>query len=159
MSTSTMTLYPWMTRKPPFSVDAPGYRRIEGETMLRRTPLAGDKLVTTFADGTVKTVFDLLMRSAEKFGDDKAIGTRTLIKTHKETKKIKKIVDGKEEEVDKEWTYYELSGYNYISFKEYETLWRQLGAGFRKLGLSKDDGVHIFAATRCVVSGSSFSQG
>jgi long-chain acyl-CoA synthetase len=145
-----MTLYPRMTRKPPFSVDAPGYTPVEGETLPRRNPLAGDKLVTTLANGTVKTVFDLLKRSTEKFGDAKAIGTRTLIRTHKETKRVKKIVDGKEEEVDKEWTYYELTGYKYMSFKEYEVLWQQLGAGFRKLGLAKDDRVHIFAATRSV---------
>lgn len=83
-----------MTRKPPFSIDAPGYKPVEGETLPRRNPLAGDKLVTTLANGTVRTVFDVLKRSAEKFGDAKAIGTRKLIKTHKETKKVKKIVDG-----------------------------------------------------------------
>jgi long-chain acyl-CoA synthetase len=148
MSTKTMTIYPRMIRKPPFSIDAPGYKHVEGETLPRRNPLAGDKLVTTLDKGTVKTVFDVLKRSSEKFGDAKAIGSRTLIKTHKETKKVKKMVDGKEEEVDKEWTYYELSGYKYMSFNEYETLWRQLGAGFRNLGLVKDDRVHIFAATR-----------
>jgi long-chain acyl-CoA synthetase len=137
-----------MTRKPPFSIDAPGYKPVDGETLPRRNPLAGDKLVTTLANGTVKTVFDVLTRSAEKFGDAKAIGARSLIKTHKETKKIKKMIDGKEQEVDKEWTYYELTGYKYMSFKEYETLGRQVGAGFRKLGLVKDDRVHIFAATR-----------
>lgn len=57
--------------------------------------------------------------------------------------------------MDKEWTYYELTGYKYISFKEYETLWRHIGAGFRKLGLAKDDRVHIFAATKYVSSKSS----
>jgi long-chain acyl-CoA synthetase len=150
MSTSTMTIYPRMTRRPPFSINAPGYKAVEGETLPRRNPLAGDKLVTTLANGTCKTVFDVLKRSAEKFGDARAIGTRTLIKTHKETKKVRKVIDGKEQEVDKEWTYYELTSYNYISFKEYETLWHQLGAGFRSLGLVRDDRVHIFAATRHV---------
>ncbi len=149
-----MTLYPRMARKPPFSINAPGYSYVAGETLPRRNPQAGDQLVTTLANGTVKTVFDVLTRSAEKFGDARAIGTRTLIKTHKETKKVKKMVDGKEQDVDKEWTYYELSGYKYISFKEYEVLWRQLGAGFRKLGLVKEDRVHIFAATRYVLSDS-----
>lgn len=143
-----------MTRKPPFSIDTPGYEPVEGETLPRRNPLAGDQLVTTLANGTVKTVFDVLKRSAEQFGDAKAIGTRTLIKTHKETKKVKKVVDGQEQEVDKEWTYYELTGYKYISFQEYEVLWRQVGAGFRKLGLVRDDRVHIFAATRSVNSDS-----
>jgi len=34
-----------------------------------------------------------------------------------------------------------------MSFTEYEKLTLSIGAGFRKLGLEKDDRVHIFAAT------------
>ena len=96
----------------------------------------------------VETVFDILKRSADKFGNAKALGTRRLIKTHKETKKIKKIIDGQTKEVDKEWTYFELSEYSYVSFVEYERLALQVGAGMRKLGLGKGDRLHLFAATR-----------
>lgn len=32
----------------------------------------------------------------------KAMGSRKLVKTHQETKKVKKIVDGEEHEVDKQ---------------------------------------------------------
>jgi long-chain acyl-CoA synthetase len=52
------------------------------------------------------------------------------------------------QEVDKQWTYFELSGYSYLTFKEYETLVLQMGAGLRKLGLVKDDRIHLFASTR-----------
>lgn len=85
--------------------------------------------------------------SSEKYGNAKALGTRKLIKTHQETKKVKKIVDGQETEIDKKWTYFELSGYEYLSFHDYEKLILQIGAGYRKLGLEKGDRVHIFAAT------------
>ena len=137
-----------MSRKPPFSVDSPGYEQVEGETLPRRNPMVKDKLLSTLANDTVKTVFEILTRSSQKFGNARALGSRTLIQVHKETKKVKKMIDGKEEAVDKEWTYYELSEYKYMSFIEYEVLWKEVGAGFRKLGLVKDDRVHIFAATR-----------
>ncbi|RAL66295.1 hypothetical protein DID88_005965 [Monilinia fructigena] len=91
--------------------------------------------------------FDIIKRSSEKYGNAKAIGSRTLIKTHQEVKKVKKMVDGEQQEVDKKWTYFELSEYKYMSFSEYENLILQIGAGYRKLGLKKEDRVHIFAAT------------
>src|SRR2546430_16669880 len=82
-------LYPKMTRKPPFSVEAPGYEKVKGETIPRRNPAAKDKLITRPSE-EIGTVFDNLKRSAEKFGNAKAIGTRKLIKTHIENKKVKK---------------------------------------------------------------------
>jgi len=60
---------------------------------------------------------------------------------------VKKMVDGKEEEVDKKWTYFELSPYKFISFVEYEQLALKVGAGYRALGLKAEDRVHLFAAT------------
>ena len=60
---------------------------------------------------------------------------------------MKKIVDGEEREVEKKWTYFELGPYEYLSFSEYEKLTLQIGAGYRKLGLNKEDRIHIFAAT------------
>ena len=140
-------LYPKMTKKPPFSVEASGYDKVKGETIPRRHPQSKDKLVSKPSD-EVATVFDNLKRAAEKFGNAKAIGTRKLIKTHTENKKVKKMVDGQETEVEKKWTYFELSGYSYMSFVEYERLALQCGAGLRKLGLAKNDKVHLFGATR-----------
>ena len=119
----------------------------EGETIPRRHVLAKDKLWTRPSDD-VATVFDNLKRAAEKFGNAKAIGTRKLLKTHTENKKVKKMVDGREIEVDKKWTYFELSEYSYMSFIEYEKLALSLGYGFRHLGLVKDDKIHLYGATR-----------
>ena len=63
-------------------------------------------------------------------------------------KKVKKQVDGKEQEVDKKWTYFELSEYHYLSFIEHEKSATRIGAGLRKLGMTAGDRLHIFAATR-----------
>lgn len=147
MSKKNATFYPRSIKNPPYTVEASGYEPVQGETIPRRHPAAKDKLTTTPSDD-VRTIFDILKRSADKFGNAKAVGTRRLIKTHYENKKVKKTVDGVTKEVDKKWTYYELSEYKYISFVEYERIALDIGAGLRKLGLVEGDRLHIFAATR-----------
>ena len=146
-SQKNAVVYPKLMKKPPFTIEAPGVEPKEGETIPRRNPLAKNGLITTPEEG-VTTMYDIVKRGAEKFGNAKALGSRKVVQTHVETKKIKKIVDGKEQEVDKKWTYFELSEYHYMSFIEYEKLVHQVGAGLRKLGMQREDRVHIFAATR-----------
>ncbi len=146
MSLKNITVQPKIYHSPPFSLEAPGYEHVDGETIPRRHPLTVNKLQERPSED-VATVFDIIKRSSEKYGNAKALGSRKLVKTHNETKKVKKMVDGEQVEVDKNWTYFELSGYEYYSFHDYEKLILQLGAGYRKLGLTKDDRVHIFAAT------------
>lgn len=136
-----------MTRKPPFTVEVPGSIAIDGETKPRRNARTYEKLVTQPAPG-IGTLYDIVKYSAEKFGNERAIGSRTLLKMHNEIKKVKKVIDGQVQEVDKNWSYFEMSGYSYITFKEYETLVLQIGAGLRKLGLVEKDRVHMFAETR-----------
>jgi long-chain acyl-CoA synthetase len=147
MSRKDAVFYPRVSKKPPFSVEAPGYQPVKGETIPRRNPVAKDKLLSRPAED-VTTTYDILRRGADKFGNAKAVGSRRLLKTHVENKKFKKVVDGVEQEVDKKWTYFELSEYTYMSFIEYEQLALQLGAGLRKLGLETDSRIHQFGATR-----------
>ena len=150
MSKKTQALYPRVSAKGPFTVEAAGYDPKEGETIPRRHPISKEKLRTTPSDD-VKTIFDILKRSADKYGNAKAVGSRRNIKTHVENKKVKKVVDGQTQEVDKNWTYFELSEYNYISFVEYERMALDVGAGLRKLGLVKGDRLHLYAGTRLVL--------
>lgn len=147
MSKKNAALYPRALAKGPFTVEASGYEPKEGETIPRTHPVSKDKLRTTPSDD-VKTIFDILKRSADKYGNAKALGSRRNIRTHVETKKVKKVVDGETQEVDKKWTYFELSEYSYLSFIEYERLALDLGAGLRKLGLVKGERLHLYAATR-----------
>ena len=140
-------MQPRMVQSGPFTVEASGYKPVEGETIPRRHPASKDKLVTSPSED-VTTIFDILKRSADKFGNAKALGSRKLLKTHHETKKIKKTIEGKTEEINKDWSFFELSGYSYISFSEYEKLTLQMGAGLRKLGMIKDDRLQLFASTR-----------
>ncbi|KAI4245454.1 MAG: hypothetical protein L6R40_002515 [Gallowayella cf. fulva] len=130
----------------PYTVEAPGALKVDGESIPRRTVAVNDGLKTVPGDG-VETVYDILRHSASKYGDAKALGSRKLVRTHDEVKKVKKNVQGKESTVDKKWTYYEMSDYHYLTFREYERIALQCGAGLRKLGMNKDDRLHIFAAT------------
>lgn len=152
MSKKNQALYPRISAKGPFTVEAAGYDPVEGETIPRRHPLSKDTLRTTPSDD-VKTIFDILKISANKYGNAKALGSRRNLKTHVENKKITKVVDGTPQEVDKKWTYFELSEYSYITFTEYERLALDVGAGLRKLGLVKGDRLHLFAGTRYVLGG------
>ena len=149
MAQCHQTLYPHKARTGPITVEASGYSPVEGETIPRRNPVAKDKLVSSPSEG-IRTVFDILKRSADKFGNAKAVGTRKVLKTHQEIKKVKKTIDGETKEVDKKWTYFELSGYSYLSFVEFEKKVLSLGSGLRHLGLTKGDRVHLFATTRQV---------
>lgn len=137
---------PYMYRKGPFTVEAAGYEKKEGETIPRRNRFAKDELILK-PSAEVSTIYENFRRAAAKFGNAKAIGSRKLVKTHVENKKVKKIVDGKEQEVDKKWTYYEMSGYEYLSFTEYEQLALAAASGLRHLGLKKDDKMHLYGAT------------
>ncbi|ETS00933.1 hypothetical protein MKX07_006479 [Trichoderma sp. CBMAI-0711] len=134
-------------RKPPFTIEAPGYEKVPGETIPRRHPAAKDGLLTKPADD-VHTVFDIVRRSAREYPNHLAVGHRKLIELHKETKKVPKNVDGQVIEVDKEWQYFELTKFDFMTFKEYETLVLQLGSGLRKLGLNGGASrLHFFATT------------
>ncbi|QSS48670.1 acyl-CoA synthetase [Histoplasma capsulatum var. duboisii H88] len=132
--------------KSPFTVDVPGYEAVQGETIPRRNINYKDQLLERPED-SINTVYDIVKRGAAKFGNAKCMGSRELLQVHKENKKVKKLVGGEEQEVDREWSYFELSGYNFISFHEYEKLTLQLGAGLRKLGLAKEDRLHLYAST------------
>ncbi|KAK2013064.1 AMP-binding enzyme [Colletotrichum eremochloae] len=143
---SKLDILPKMQVKGPFSVPSPGVEAKDGETVPRRLPQAIPDLIT-IPGGNITTTYELVKQSAEKYGNARCLGSRKLVNTHRETKKVKKMVDGEEREVDKQWTYFELSPYEYITFHEYERLTLQLGAGLRKLGMAKADRVHLYAAT------------
>jgi long-chain acyl-CoA synthetase len=136
-----------MRGRPPFTVEVPNAPKIKGETIPRRNIKYRDRLLARPAEN-IDTVWDLVTRSVETFAGQRCMGWRNLIKIHTETTHVKKIIDGVETEVPKEWTYLELSGYRYITFREYGDMVLRVGSGLRRLGLGRQDRVHIYAATR-----------
>lgn len=134
-------------QKPPFSLEVPGCEPVPGETIPRRHPKAIDGLLERPAP-EVGTVYELIKRTAEHHGSSPGIGSRKLIKTHKEITHVPKTVAGKVVQTEKEWTFFELSPFSYLTYQDHFTLILQLGAGLRKRGLNPGDKLHIFAATR-----------
>ena len=147
MTRKLQTLQPCITHKPPFSIQAPGVEKKEGEGIPRRHPKNKDA-VLGYMEEDCRTTYDIVMRGARKFGDLQCMGSRNLIKMHEEKTTIKKVVDGQEVEIPKMWNFFEMSGYSYISFNQYSDLIHDVGSGLRALGLSKGDRIQIFAATR-----------
>ena len=144
------TVQPKAIRQPPYSVEVKGHPRIDGETVPRRNIRTADQLKTRPHDD-IATVLDILKYASAKYGNAKAMGSRKIIKNHHESKKMKRMVDGKEEEYDKQWTFSELGPYRYTTFTEHYQRAMHLGSGLRKLGLKPGDKVSIFASTRCVL--------
>ena len=138
--------HPKVYKSAPYSVERPGVKASKGETAPRVNLRSKDGLITQPEEG-VDTVYDIVKRGASKFGNAKCVGYRKIVKLHEENKKVKKVIDGKEQEVDKKWTYSELSSYHYYSFIEYESMVHKVGSGLRKLGMKAEDRLHIFAAT------------
>lgn len=140
-------LLPKMEKKGPFSMEVPGVEKVEGETIPRRNSRCKDGLITEL-DPSIKTIYDIVRYATHKFQHAPCIGTRTLIDTVKEKKVVKKMVDGKESDVPKEWSYFQLSPYKFMSFVEFQLLVRALGNGLREIGLAKGDKIHLYGATR-----------
>ncbi|KAJ6790305.1 hypothetical protein PWT90_08956 [Aphanocladium album] len=132
--------------RPPFTVQAAGYEKVPGETIPRRHPRAKNALLNQPAKD-VFTVWDIVQRSARLYPNNNAVGTRKLVELHKETKKVKKNVDGQVKEVDKEWQFFELSPFTFLNYKQYEQLVLEVAAGLRHHGISSEDKLHLFATT------------
>ncbi|KAF2794232.1 acetyl-CoA synthetase-like protein [Melanomma pulvis-pyrius CBS 109.77] len=136
-------LQPQIVTRSPYTVEAPDAPKVDGETIPRRHPSAKHKLVEQPEPG-VATVYDVLRRSARKFGKASALGSRKALHTHTETKQVQ---DGQGGIIEKKWTYYELSDYTYISFLDLEQRALRTGAAMRKLGVQQNDRIEIYAAT------------
>jgi long-chain acyl-CoA synthetase len=138
---------PGIHKKPPFNVQVPGVEKKEGEGIPRRHPSAVNGLLSRL-EPEIATTYDIVKRGAAKFGDAQALGSRELIQLHEEETMVKKVVDGVEQEVPKKWTYYEMSGYTYMSFNQYLARVNTAGSALKALGMQKNEKLQIFAATR-----------
>lgn len=144
------TVFPTLYKKPPFTVDAVGAQKVDGETVPRRNVTAAHGLHSTLANGAITTVYENLRFSVKKFRNRHVLGSRDILNVHEENKKVPKVVDGKETLVDKKWTYFELSPYKFTTYAEFDVIVHQIGAGLRALGLDRTSKVHLYGSTRYV---------
>ncbi|SCU84694.1 LADA_0D03246g1_1 [Lachancea dasiensis] len=121
----------------------------EHETAPRRNAKVKDAAATRPLGSNATTVYDYFLECVKKGGKRNAIGWRETVEVHEETKKVTKKVDGKNEQVDKTWSYFELGPYQYNSYDEMEQVMHTYGKGLVAMGLrpGNTERLHIFAAT------------
>ncbi|KAF2676481.1 acetyl-CoA synthetase-like protein [Lentithecium fluviatile CBS 122367] len=129
---------PCMRKTGPFSIQVPDTDHVPGETHPRRHPTAVDSLATQ-PHASIHTAYDIVRYAARTHGDAKCMGARTPLATHRE----RKLVNG----AHKEWQYFELGPYQYLTFVEFQDHIDTLGAGLRALGLRRGDKLHLYGAT------------
>lgn len=96
----------------------------------------------------VKTVYDLYKHGCEKFAGKNAMGSREFIRIHNESKEVTKKVDGEDKKVTKQWQYFELGSYNWITYKELDEQVAKLASGLVKLGVRPEaDRFSIYSRT------------
>ncbi|KAH0276046.1 putative AMP-binding enzyme, partial [Aureobasidium melanogenum] len=137
------SLHPRIIKSGPYTVEVEGVAMVDGETIPRRHPLAKEGLHER-PEPEVQTIFDILRQAAKKHGHAHAMGSRRVLDTLTETKQTR---DKEGKLVDKQWTYYELSDYSYLSYVEFEQRALLTGMAMRSLGLSRNDRIEIYAAT------------
>lgn len=120
--------------------------KVKGETCIRRSILSVNGLTTSISP-TINTIYDVFLNASKCFGSKNALGFRKVINYHIKEKEVTKMVNGRETRVLKDWTYYELSDYEYITFSELNQKAHAIGSGLRALGFSKNDRIAMYAAT------------
>lgn len=95
------------------------------------------------------TIWDLFTWACKEYPTLRAIGSRSIVNVHEETKMITKKVDGKMEQVPKTWKYFELSGYKYTTYTELLRLVKDYAAGLIALGIEPEakEICHIYGET------------
>lgn len=95
------------------------------------------------------TVYEFVVECFNKNKNKLAMGYRSIIDIHEETKLINKKVGGKTVQQEKKWLYWELSPYKYETCKEVLEILHNVGRGLVKIGLvpESEDKLHIFAST------------
>ncbi|KAG0065386.1 hypothetical protein BGZ89_008371 [Linnemannia elongata] len=89
--------------------------------------------------GSMAHLFEFM---ADKYEDKDAMGWRDVIKIHKVEKKAANAGDK-----PKTWITYELTDYNWMSYRMAKTYSDRVGLGIKNLGVNKGDFVMIFAST------------
>lgn len=132
--------------KTPGTVEV-GAAKVEGETRIRRLAKSADRLVTQPLEG-IDTVYDVVQYAARTHGKRDAFGSRDILDIVEEEKEVKKVVGGKEVTEMKKWKYFHLSDFKFISYLDVAETASEIARAFIELGITADDIVNIYSATR-----------
>lgn len=113
---------------------------------MRRSFLSPNAFLERPEEG-VSTMVDLLDAARRRYGPKPMIGTREIVREHKDHKVIHKKVGDSEVEETKTWTFYELSDYSFITLNEFCEVVQKFSSGLQALGLTSEMRFNIFAST------------
>ncbi|KAI9208720.1 uncharacterized protein BJ171DRAFT_212559 [Polychytrium aggregatum] len=116
------------------------------ETRPRRKIASKDQLWAA-PEPHLSTVFELITDGVQKRPNHPTLGKRQVVKIVEEEKEVTKVVGGVEKKEIKKWKYFELSGYEFLTYQEAYAKMLHIGSGLRQLGLKKGDIVTLFAST------------
>ncbi|KAJ3080641.1 long-chain fatty acid-CoA ligase [Rhizoclosmatium hyalinum] len=115
---------------------------------IRRNLKSPGTLVERPEEG-INTLFDILQRGFAKYPLKPTFGSRRVQRIIEEQKEVtKKIPGGGEVKEMKTWKFFELSGYEWLTWGEAKVLTTAYASGLRALGMKKGDKLTIFADTR-----------
>lgn len=129
----------------PASVEV-GPDALPGESRARRLRFTADRLLYRPADG-INTTWDIIQNSAAKFGDKQAMGWRDVVDIVTEEKEVTKTVDGEQVTEKKQWQFFQMSEYKYMSYKEVRDAVSEIGRGLLELGIERDEIFNIYSRT------------
>ncbi|KAJ2862335.1 long-chain fatty acid-CoA ligase [Coemansia aciculifera] len=118
----------------------------ETETPTRRFHTTADRVVDR-AQPDITNIYAALLRGRDTKPDYKSLGKRDVLGTVTEEKTVQHKVDGKLEQTTKEWSFFKLSEYKWMSYAQVYEYTKNLGAGYLKLGLKPKSRVLIYAPT------------
>ncbi|CDH14539.1 probable Long-chain-fatty-acid--CoA ligase 1 [Zygosaccharomyces bailii ISA1307] len=119
------------------------------ETAPRRNRHTAKAALKRPLNTTCNTVYEFALECFTKRGDAPAMAWRDMVDIHAEKKMVTKKVDGKDEQVEKTWNYFELTPYHGNTYNELTAIMHNVGRGLVKMGLEPNgvDKLHIYAAT------------
>ncbi|KAJ3017243.1 UNVERIFIED_CONTAM: long-chain fatty acid-CoA ligase [Siphonaria sp. JEL0065] len=114
---------------------------------IRRNILSPKELTAT-PQPDVTTLYEILLNGANKYGNKEILGARHIVNVIEEEKEVtKKVPGGGEVKEIKKWKFFELSGYEWLTFSQVKDLAHQYGSGLRALGLKPTDKLTVYAET------------
>jgi len=96
----------------------------------------------------VTTLYELDMWAAKKFAGFPCVGSRKLVKLHKQETEVDKIVDGVKKKEKRTWTFFEMGPFQWESFSMAFERVKNISRGLGSLGLKpRDSKAAIYAPT------------
>jgi long-chain acyl-CoA synthetase len=114
----------------------------------RSTRLEKGQPLVTSPDPSIKTLYDVLLHGVRVYPASRHLfGKRTVIGTVEEEKQVTKLVNGVKTQETKKWSFFKLSHYEWLTYRDVQDITTKMGQGLVSLGLKQKDKVAIFHST------------